>query len=248
MSNKIKVTIWNEFHDEKTKPLAKKVYPNGIHNAIKEFLGRDDLLRIHTATLDENDDGLPQEVLDNTDVLIWWGHNAHDNVSDETVERVFNRILQGMGFIALHSSHASKIFTKLCGTASHTLKWREYGEKERLWVVDASHPIASGIGEYIELQHEEMYGERFDIPKPDELIFISWFEGGEVFRSGFTYKRGKGKIFYFRPGHEEYPTFYDKNIQRVINNAVHWAAPTDGPDILTGNVPPLEKISKWDGE
>ena len=164
---------------------------------------------------------------------------------DATVERVFKRILDGMGFIALHSSHASKVFVKLCGTASHTLKWREYGEKERLWVVDASHPIVSGIGEYIELPHEEMYGERFDIPKPDELIFISWFEGGEVFRSGLTYRRGKGKIFYFRPGHEEFPTYYDKNIQRVISNAVHWAAPSAGPDVVTGNVQPIENITQW---
>lgn len=244
MYKKIRVTVWNEFRDEKIKPLAAKAYPDGIHNTIKGFLESDAALEIHTATLDEPENGLPQEVLDNTDVLIWWGHNAHDEVSDITVERVYNRILDGMGFIALHSSHASKVFVRLCGTASHTLKWREYGEKERLWVVDASHPIVSGIGEYIELPHEEMYGERFDIPKPDELIFISWFEGGEVFRSGFTYRRGKGKIFYFRPGHEEYLTYYDKSIQRVINNAVHWAVPSGGPDIVTGSVPPIEKITK----
>ncbi len=128
------------------------------------------------------------------------------------------------------------------------LKWREADEKERLWVVDPSHPITEGIGEYIELEKEEMYGEHFDIPAPDELVFVSWFEGGEVFRSGATFKRGKGKIFYFRPGHETYPTYHNEDIQTVIRNAVKWAGNTNTPTPIYGNAKPLEKIANYNDD
>jgi len=166
---------------------------------------------------------------------------AHNEVKDEIVERVYGKILNGMGLIVLHSGHLSKIFRKLMGT-SCMLKWREAGEKERIWVVEPGHPIAEGLGEYFEIPHTEMYGERFDIPKPDELVFISWFKGGEVFRSGCCFYRGKGKIFYFRPGHETFPIYCQPEVQRVIYNAVKWAAPVKGPEIRFGNVKPLEEI------
>jgi trehalose utilization protein len=198
-------------------------------------------MEVHTATLDEPEHGLTEEVLNNTDVLIWWGHMAHHEVRDDIVERVYNRVLNGMGLIVLHSGHFSKIFRKLMGTTCD-LKWREIGEKERIWVIEPGHPIAQGLDEYIELEHTEMYGERFDIPAPDELVFISWFAGGEVFRSGCCFYRGKGKIFYFRPGHETYPIYYNPKILKVIENAVRWAAPTAGPTPKFGNRPPLEKI------
>ncbi len=152
------------------------------------------------------------------------------------------RVLNGMGLIVLHSGHFSKIFKTLMGT-SCDLKWREADEKERLWVVAPSHPIVEGIGEYIELEKEEMYGEHFDIPVPEELIFTSWFEGGEVFRSGCAYTRGSGKVFYFRPGHETYPTYHNKNIQRVIINAVRWAKPVQRNRPVYGNAQPLEEIA-----
>lgn len=237
----IRVTVWNEFRHEKIHEEVARVYPNGIHNAIAEYLKKQPDIEVKTATLDEPEHGLTQEVLDYTDVLIWWGHMAHNEVKDEVVERVYNRVLNGMGLIVLHSGHLSKIFRKLMGT-SCMLKWREAGEKERIWVVEPGHPIAEGLGEYFEIPHTEMYGERFDIPKPDELVFISWFAGGEVFRSGCCFYRGKGKIFYFRPGHETFPIYYQLEVQKVIYNAVKWARTVKGPEIRFGNVKPLEEI------
>ncbi len=238
----IKVTVWNENRHEKKNPVVSEIYPKGIHGAIAEFLQKEDH-EVKTATLDEQEHGLTDEVLANTDVLVWWGHLAHDEVKDEIVEKVQQRVLDGMGLIVLHSGHFSKIFKKLMGT-SCDLKWREADDKERLWVVDPTHPIAEGIGEYIELEKEEMYGEHFDIPAPDELIFTSWFEGGEIFRSGCTFKRGNGKIFYFRPGHETYPTYHNEQIQKVIKNAVNYVKPVDRKRPVYGNAQPLETISE----
>lgn len=224
MEKKIRVTIWNEYRHEKQEERIRNVYPDGIHSVIGDYLKGFDQFEIRTATLDEEDHGLTEEVLNSTDVLFWWGHMCHHEVKDEIVEKVYNRVLQGMGLVVLHSGHHAKIFKKLMGTSCN-LKWREVGEKERLWVVDPTHKIVEGIGEYIELPNEEMYGETFEIPTPDELVFISWFEGGEVCRSGCCYKRGFGKVFYFRPGHESYPTYYNEDIQKVLKNAAEWAAP-----------------------
>jgi len=237
----VKVTVWNENRHEQKHPLVREIYPQGIHGAITGFLG-DAGFDVNTATLDEPEHGLTDEVLGSTDVLIWWGHLAHNEVNDEIVEKVHQRVLDGMGLIVLHSGHFSKIFKKLMGT-SCDLKWREADEKERIWVVDPSHPIVEGLGEYIELEKEEMYGEHFDIPAPNQLVLVSWFEGGEVFRSGCTYNRGNGKIFYFRPGHETYPTYYHPDIQKVITNAVKWAQPVERNRPVYGNAKPLEAIS-----
>jgi trehalose utilization protein len=236
----LKVTVWNENRHEQKNPVVRDIYPTGIHGAIAQFLQAEGI-KTGTATLDEPEHGLTDEVLAATDVLVWWGHLAHGEVKDEIVQKVQQRVLDGMGLIVLHSGHFSKIFKTLMGT-SCDLKWREADEKERLWVVSPSHPITEGISEYIELAKEEMYGEHFDIPQPDELIFTSWFEGGEVFRSGCTYKRGNGKVFYFRPGHETYPTYYNEQIQRVIINAVKWAAPVKRERPVYGNAKPLEQI------
>jgi len=237
----IRVTIWNEFIHERRDEQVAAIYPDGIHQALAKGLAADDLM-IRTAVLEESEHGLTENVLAETDVLIWWGHLAHDKVADEVVERVHARVLEGMGLIVLHSGHASKIFSRLMGTQTGRLKWREADEKERLWVVDPSHPIAEGIGEYIELEREEMYGEHFDVPPPDELVFVSWFEGGEVFRSGITYRRARGKIFYFRPGHETYPTYHNPEVLRVIGNAIRWAAPSATAVSTYGHSKPLEPI------
>lgn len=237
----MKITVWNENRHEQKNPVVAEIYPEGIHGAIANFL-KENGMAAATATLDQPEHGLTEEVLSETDVLFWWGHLAHDEVSDEIVERVQKRVLEGMGLVVLHSGHFSKIFKKLMGT-SCDLKWREADDKERLWVVDPSHPITEGIGEYIEIEKEEMYGEHFDIPAPDQLVFVSWFEGGEVFRSGCTYQRGNGKIFYFRPGHETYPTYHNKEIQKVLLNAAKWAAPTKREYPVYGNAQPLEKIT-----
>ncbi|MEK5176123.1 MULTISPECIES: ThuA domain-containing protein [Heyndrickxia] len=235
----LKVTVWNENRHEHRNSIVRNLYPKGIHGTIAAFLKLEGF-EVRTATLDEPEHGLSDDVLTNTDVLIWWGHLAHDEVKDEIVQKVKKRVLDGMGLIVLHSGHFSKIFKALMGT-SCDLKWREAGEKERVWVVSPGHSITDGIPEYIELENEEMYGEHFDIPEPDELVFISWFKGGEVFRSGCTYKRGNGKIFYFRPGHETYPTYHNQQIQRVITNAVKWAEPIKYDKPTYGNVNPLEK-------
>lgn len=236
----IHVTVWNEYRHERHDVRIANVYPQGIHRAIADFLEQDVRFEVSTAVLDEPEHGLTDEVLAATDVLIWWGHVAHREVQDDIVEKVRQRVLDGMGIIVLHSGHASKIFQSLLGTNTSLLKWRDDGEKERLWVMDPSHPIVSGLEEYIEIPQEEMYGERFEIPTPDELVFISWFEGGEVFRSGCCYKRGRGKLFYFRPGHEAYPTYYQPEVQQVIINAVAWAAPIPGVKTSYGRVSPLQ--------
>ncbi|MBO9128403.1 ThuA domain-containing protein [Bacillus sp. 165] len=238
----VRVTVWNEHIHEQKDETVTEIYPNGIHGTIAEFLKKAGF-SVQTATLEEPEHGLTEEVLQNTDVLIWWGHLAHGDVQDDIVQKVKSRVLQGMGLIVLHSGHFSKIFKMLMGTSCN-LKWRVADEKERLWIVDPSHPIAEGIGEYIELEKEEMYGEYFDIATPDELVFVSWFAGGEVFRSGCTYKRGNGKVFYFRPGHETYPTYHNKSIQRVIVNAVKWAQPINRIYSNYGYAEGLEKINQ----
>jgi trehalose utilization protein len=244
----IQVTVWGENVHEQTNEVVQSVYPDGMHNVIAGALGQDPEIETRTATLDQDDEhGLSEEVLDKTDVLTWWGHAAHRKVRDEVVARVQSRVLEGMGLIVLHSGHYSKIFKRLMGTTC-SLSWREAGEKERLWVCNPGHPIVEGLGEYFELPQTEMYGEPFSIPVPDEQIFISWFEGGEVFRSGVTYFRGNGKIFYFRPGHETYPIYYDENVQLVLRNAVKWAQPAGSRWVdRLKNVPPdqaPEPISK----
>ncbi|OYD08443.1 ThuA domain-containing protein [Paludifilum halophilum] len=240
MGRTIRVTVWNENRHEQTNETVQTIYPEGIHGAIANHLKKEGL-EVTTATLDEPEHGLTDEVLNHTDVLIWWGHIAHDEVKDEIVEKVQQRVLEGMGLMVLHSGHFSKIFRKLMGTTCN-LKWREAEENERLWVVQPSHPITDGVGESIDIEKEEMYGEFFDIPQPDELIFVSWFKGGEVFRSGCTYRRGCGKMFYFRPGHETYPTYHHPQVLKVIANAVRWLVPGEGPRPFFGNAKPLEEL------
>lgn len=220
----IKVTVWNEFHHEKVQDCVKKIYPDGMHKTIADFLGKEEDIVVRTATLDDPECGLTQDVLDDTDVLIWWGHIKHGDVPDEVAKRVQEAVLKGMGIIFLHSAHHSKPFKMLMGTTCN-LHWREWGDMERVWVIDRAHPICEGLDEYFELEHEETYGEPFSIPEPDKLIMIGWYEGGEVFRSGCCYTRENGKIFYFQPGHESFPTFHNENVQKVIKNAVRWAKP-----------------------
>jgi trehalose utilization protein len=254
MNSRLRVTIWNENVHERKNPIVAKIYPTGIHGCIADALKIDNgvagvadagsepdrrsrstptafgavtTLQMRTATLDQRDHGLGEKILDQTDVLIWWGHAAHGRVKDAIVDRVLKRVWEGMGFVALHSSHYSKIFKRLMGT-SCSLTWREAGEKERVWVCNPAHPIARGINRYFEIENTEMYGEPFAIPSPDEIVFISWYEGGDVFRSGCTWKRGNGKIFYFAPGHEMYPIYFNPIVQRVLRNAVRWAAPDSG--------------------
>jgi len=244
MADPIRVTVWHEFVHEKKNEAVRKVYPDGIHGAIAKGLTASGGFAVKTATLDQHEHGLTKQVLDETDVLTWWGHVAHGEVQDEIVDRVKKRVLEGMGLIVLHSGHYSKIFRALLGTTC-SLTWREADEIERLWVVEPGHPIAAGIDKVIELPFEEMYGEPFRIPTPDKVVFVSWFEGGEVFRSGCCWDRGEGKIFYFRPGHETYPTYHNPQIIKVIANACRWAAARVRIPDICPNVPNgLSPISK----
>ncbi len=222
----LQVTIWHEHRHEKKNPVVAQIYPRGMHETLAHGLRQTPGLKIRTVTQDDPEHGLTQDVVDATDVMVWWGHLAHDEVEDIVVERVHARVLAGMGLVVLHSGHFSKIFKRLMGTTCN-LKWRvePNGERETLWVTRPGHPIVRGIADHFVIEREEMYGEYFDIPEPECTFLISSFAGGEVFRSGCTWTRGAGKIVYFRPGHETFPTYHDPNVLRVIANAVRWAAP-----------------------
>ncbi len=235
----IRALVWGENVHERTNEAVRAIYPDGMHATIAGALDAADGIEAGTATLQEPEHGLSDARLDRTDVLLWWGHAAHGEVEDAVVERVAERVWAGMGLILLHSAHFAKIFKRLMGTPCN-LSWREAGERERLWVTNPSHPIAAGLPPFFELENEEMYGEPFGVPEPLETVFISWFQGGEVFRSGLTYRRGAGNVFYFRPGHETYPTYHDETVQRVLINAVRWAhnpAPRRADVTAAPNVP-----------
>ncbi len=237
----IQVTVWGENVHEHKSELIREIYPTGMHGSIAEGLNEDSELSARTATLDQPEHGLTEDVLAQTDVLTWWGHMAHHKVDDAIVERVQKRVLEGMGLIVLHSGHYSKIFKRLLGTTC-SLTWREEGEKERLWVTNPGHPITKGIDRFFEIPNHEMYGEPFGIPAPDEQVFISWYEGGEVFRSGCTFFRGAGKIFYFSPGHETYPVYHQKEIKLILKNAVKWAKSSG--EIWKDTCPKMTEIEK----
>ena len=237
---KMKLTVWNEFQHEKHVPAIMELYPGGLHKYIAGFLEGQDI-QTRTATLDDELCGLSDEVLDDTDVLVWWGHRAHDKVPDDVVARVKQHVLAGMGLVVLHSGHHSKIFKSLMGTTCN-LQWRN-DARERIWTVKPNHPIAMGVDPTFVLEPEEMYGEPFDIPDPDETIFMGWFNGGEVFRSGCTFTRGHGRIFYFQPGHETNPSFQNENVQKIIKNAVRWACPINkNIPLVCPHPEPLENV------
>ncbi len=239
-----RVTVWGEYRHEKKNPKVSAIYPKGMHEAIADGLRKNTQLAVRTAWLDQPEAGLTDEILAQTDVLTWWGHTAHGDVPDAVVERVFNRVvIGGMGLIVLHSGHFSKIFKRLMGTTCD-LKWREEeNEREVLWVTSPGHPILAGIEDHFVIDREEMYGEFFDIPEPEQTILISSFGGGEVFRSGCCWTRGAGKIFYFRPGHETFPTYHNPTVMKVIDNAIKWAAPTPSrPTHKFGN----RKLGWWE--
>ena len=218
----IRAVVWGENVHEQHNKIVAGVYPDGMHQCIADTLNTDPEITATTATLQEPEHGLTKERLAETDVLLWWGHAAHGDVSDEVVERVCDAVWSGMGMVFLHSAHFAKPFKRLMGSPCN-LTWREAGERERLWVTSRNHPITNGLPDSFEQEMEEMYGEPFGVPEPLETVFISWFQGGEVFRSGLTYKRGAGNVFYFRPGHETYPTYHNTHVQTVLKNGVKWA-------------------------
>ena len=235
----IRVTVWNEYRKEFMYKETAELFPARMHNFIADFLKDDDIVT-QTAWLDQEDNGITDELLENTDVLIWWSHGCWQEVKDEIAEKVKKYVLNGMGFIALHSAHTAKPFTKLMGTTC-SLRWRE-DSRERLWCCNPAHPIAKGIPEYVDIKVEEMYGEFFDIPTPDDIVFLGWFNSGEAIRAGVTFTRGLGKIFYFQPGHETYPTYQIPEIQQIIRNAVRWCAPDLKMNLDCRKTDPLEEV------
>jgi trehalose utilization protein len=252
--NHIRVTVWHENVHDRTDEQVARIYPQGMHGAIaagiSEYLGES--VAVRTATLEQPEHGLTDDVLQSTDVLTWWGHAAHEQVSDEIVAKVHERVLAGMGLLVLHSGHYSKIFRKLMGTTC-SLRWRESDDRELVWTVNPGHPIADGVPEVIIVPQQETYGEYFDIPQPDELVFISSFSGGEVFRSGCCFTRGIGRIFYFSPGHETYPVYHQPEIRRVLANAVRWAYADDRmwperPDNTMSPTGWFERIAEVSGQ
>lgn len=251
MTSPIRVLVWGENHHEKHDAIPQRIYPDTIHGTIAEGVRRvlgDDVV-VETATLDDDEHGLTEERLARTDVLIWWGHVRHDDVADAVVERVHRHVLSGMGLLALHSAHFSKIFIRLMGTTC-TLRWRQGTDRELVWTIAPTHPIAEGVAQPIVLPAQEMYGEFFDVPTPDDLVFVSGFSGGEVFRSGMTFSRGHGRVFYFSPGDQDYPVYHDADIQRVIANAVCWAhqaRPRVAPRIGMYQVDDFDTPREWDG-
>jgi len=238
----IKVTVWNEYLQDQMTGKVAEAYPEGLHNVIAGALNRENGISAAVSIISDTEQGLSEKILDNTDVLFWWGHCHHGEVEDRLAERVCDYVRRGMGAVFLHSAHKSKPFMRLLGTSGR-LSWREANEKERIWTASPGHPIAAGLPESFELAHEEMYGEPFGIPAPDDTVFIGWFQGGNVFRSGVTFAREYGRIFYFQPGHETFQTYRDTNIQKVLANAARWAAPTArAKDLNCPNVPLLEKL------
>lgn len=225
----LRVTVWNEgVHEaENDPPVMAEIYPEGIHGALAEGI-RSELpsAAVRTALLADPEHGLTEEVLADTDVLLWWGHLAHGEVDEAVVDRVQRHVLGGMGLLVLHSGHFSQIFQRLLGTTC-SLGWRDGAEQELVWTVAPHHPIAQGVPNPLVIPEQETYSEFFDIPAPDELIFLSSFDGGEVFRSGVTFFRGHGRIFYFSPGDQRYPVYHQREIREIIANGIRWTAQPD---------------------
>jgi len=235
MEKKIRVTIWHEYTHEKHSPEIAAIYPEGIHGQIKKALSYDGDLDITLAALDDPDQGLPEELLNNTDVLLWWGHMRHGDVDDGLAARIRDRVYRcGMGFIALHSAHHSKPFRTIVGCTGDLL-WGDE-QKEIVWNLNPGHPIAAGIPDHFCLPIEELYAEPFAV-QPDELIFTAWFEDGYIMRNGMVFNRGAGKVFYFQPGHETCPTYHNETVQKVLINAAAWAYTPRAEEYRYGHIP-----------
>ncbi|HEY5787970.1 MAG TPA: ThuA domain-containing protein [Microlunatus sp.] len=232
----VRVTVWSENHHERHDPPVAALYLDGIHGTIAAALAGDSAFAVRTATQDQPEQGLGGGLLDETDVLLWWGHRVQDEVDDAHAETVRRRVSEGMGLVALHSALNSKPFRAVVGTTGRSFGFR-HGGRELVWTATAGHPIVHGIPNPVIVPDSEMYCEPFDVGQVDETVFISGFDGGEVFRSGLSFRRGRGKVFYFGPGHEEYPIYHDPTIQQILRNAVHWVTPDAPPTLVVPSAP-----------
>ncbi len=233
---RVRVTVWSENHHERHEPAIAAIYPRGIHGAIAAALATDPALEVRTATQDQPEQGLGDDLLHRTDVLLWWGHKVQGEVFDTYAETVRRRVSEGMGFIALHSALNSKPFRAVVGTTGRSYGFR-HGGRELVWTATAGHPIARGLPNPVVVPDSEMYCEPFDVAQVEDTVFISAFDGGEVFRSGLTFRRGRGKVCYLGPGHEEYPIYHDPVIGQILRNAVHWATPDPAPTLAIPTAP-----------
>lgn len=233
----MRVLVWAEDRPlpEHEKQM-RKIYPWGIEGALADILQRNSDMTVTTATMADPEQGLSKAVLDKTDVLVYWSHKHWKEIEDRHVDDIQSRVLEGMGLVLLHSAHASKIFSRLMGTRTQSLRWRENDERQRYWLLNPAHPIARGLtGEYFDIPMDETYGEYFEIPQPESLVFVTAAQGRDIFRSGCCWTRGLGRIFYFQGGHETYPVYYQEEVRKVISNAVRWAYQGDGnPGIPRG--------------
>lgn len=224
----MRVVVWSEGEVHGHEATG---YPEGMPAAIADAVRGIPEAQVEIASIDDADQGVPDERLRQADVLLWWSHMRHEDLLSATVDRVVSAVEHGLGLVALHSAISSPVFRRLVGTTGGFGGWR-HGDREVLWTVDPSHPICRGVEFPVVMPQQEMYSEPANLPTPDELVFISSFSGGEVFRSGITYRRGVGRIFYFSPGHEEYPVFLHPGVRGILANATSWAARdrVAGPD------------------
>ena len=214
----IRVRIWCEG----TAP--KSVYPRDIDGALGDFLGKRKDLVVSRARLDDADVGLSDGALDATDALIWWGRLRHADLPDSRARAIAARVRAGkLGFIALHASCLSKPFVELMGGPCELGGFREDGRPERVEIKDRDHPIARGVAPFT-IPRTSMFAEPFKVPKPDSIVMMSTFDRGETFRSGMTWTVQKGRVAYFRPGHDGFPVFFHPSVRQVIANSVAWSS------------------------
>jgi len=227
---KHKVVVWSE-GTANVDPGSKGIYPQDINTAIADGLKPLEARgwEIVKASLNDPDQGISQALLESTDVLIWWGHKKHGEVKDELVERIAARVNAGqMGFIGTHSAHFSKPLKKLLGTPC---SWGEYvadGTSAEIIVKEPNHPICKGVTNF-KLPKIERYGEPFKCPTPEAVPLDGLYTRPDgktqPGRMGLCWTIGKGKVFYFTPGHETYNDYHRPEVRQIFINAVEWAAP-----------------------
>lgn len=219
MPNPIRVLVWSEFSE------PKEVYPHGIHGAVADALNKLDGVTAATATLDDADQGVSEAALAGADVLAWFGHVKHGAVTDVSVDRIVKHVKErGMGFLGLHSTHFAKPFKALMETECSWRTYVEDGKSAEIHVWDASHPIAQGVPNFV-IPKEEWYGEPYKVPPPDSVVLVGLYtDRREIARDGMTWTAGKGRVFYFRPGHETFPIYFMPEVQKILGNAARWLA------------------------
>lgn len=274
----VRVVVWDE-----QQPKQRGAYPNFLGNQIASYLKKQPGLSVKSVRMNDPEQGLSSEVLDNCDVLIWWGHRRQQEITPETGQALVERIRAGqLSLIALHSAHWSTPFMEAMNARSrddalaklpeadrgratfeliHPFKDKykppkrddsptpraEYstaadgapriklylpnscfpavradGMPSHVTAVLPNHPIARGIPAKFTILHTEMYDEPFHVPAPDQVVFEEHWDAGEHFRTGMVWKLGRGKVFYFRPGHETYPVYFEPYPLKILDNAVRW--------------------------